>query len=119
MKLLIKRAYSAASKEDGFRILIDRLWPRGMSKEKEHLFSWEKEIAPSAELRKEFNHEPEKFAWFSKEYIKELTQNPSASGFISTVKELLKKDNVTLIYGAKSPLINHAVVLKDYILKHK
>ncbi|WP_428897222.1 YeaO [Parelusimicrobium proximum] len=114
--LKIKRAYDAPSKDDGQRILIDRLWPRGMSKEREHLDAWDKEITPSTELRKAFDHEPDKFEWFKKEYIKELNKNPHTPEFIKEIKALMKTGNVTLIYGAKDPQINHAVILRDYIL---
>ncbi len=115
--LRIKRAYEAPSKDDGYRILVDKLWPRGMNKEKEHLYSWAKEITPSAELRQSFGHKKEKFTWFKKEYIKELDNNPAARDFISEIKSLLSKKNVTLIYAAKDPKINHAVILKEYIEK--
>ena len=113
--LKIKRIYEEAAKDDGIRILVDRLWPRGVSKENAHLDYWFKEITPSPDLRKWFNHEPEKFKEFSKYYIKELEQEPEK---IKEIAELLKHHNVTLLYGAKSPTINHAIVLKDYIEKH-
>ncbi|MGB2578732.1 YeaO [Elusimicrobium simillimum] len=113
----IKRAYAAPDKADGYRILVDRLWPRGMSKEKEHLNLWDKDIAPTTALRKEFGHMAEKFAWFKKEYIKELNANPHTPEFTREVKTRLAKGNVTFIYGAKDPGINHAIVLKEYISK--
>jgi len=115
--LTIKRVYEASSKEDGYRILVDRLWPRGISKARANLYKWAKEITPSDELRKEFGHEPDKFGWFKKEYVKELNKNPETKSFIQEVKTLLPKNNVTFLYGAKDPKINHAVVLKDYVDK--
>lgn len=115
--LQIKRAYEAPSKDDGYRILIDKLWPRGMSKEKEHLYSWAKEVTPSTAIRQEFGHKEENFERFKKEYIKELDENPAVNEFIANVKNLLSKKNVTLVYGAKDPKINHAIILKEYIQK--
>lgn len=110
--LKIKRIYDEPSKIDGIRILVDRLWPRGVSKEKAHLDFWFKDIAPSPDLRKWFNHEPNKFKEFSKCYKAELD---CVQEKINEVLELLKKNDVTLIYAAKSETINHAIVLKDYI----
>lgn len=116
--LKIKRIYSAADKTDGFRILVDRLWPRGISKEKAALDMWEKDIAPSEELRKNFGHVPEKFAAFKDSYIKEIGSNPAIKEFLHLVKAQLGKGDVTLVYGAKDELNNQAVVLRDYVLKH-
>jgi len=110
--LKIKRVYETPSKEDGVRILVDRLWPRGVSKEKADIAYWDKDIAPSSELRKWFNHEPEKFKEFSHLYKKELAAEPAK---ISGVLNYLKENDVTLIYAAKDPAINHVVVLKDFI----
>ncbi|MCL2888096.1 MAG: DUF488 family protein [Elusimicrobia bacterium] len=115
--LTVKRVYESPSKEDGYRILVDRLWPRGISKERAQLYRWAKEISPSAELRREFGHEMEKFGWFKKAYEAELNKNPETKNFIEEVKTLLKKDNVTLVYGAKDEKINHAIALKDYVNK--
>lgn len=113
--LKIKRAYEAPSPEDGFRILIDRLWPRGESKEKEQLDLWEKNIAPSNDLRKEFGHDPDKFDWFAGEYRKELDSNPATAEFVQLVEERLQEGDVTLLYGAKDTRHNQAVVLRDYL----
>lgn len=110
-KLQIKRVYEKSSKDDGVRILVDRLLPRGLKKEEVDYDEWLKNLAPSTELREWFNHDPEKFAEFSKKYKAELKNNPE----IEKIQELLKKSNVTLLYAAKDTKDNQAVVLKDYI----
>lgn len=110
--LKLKRIYDEPAKTDGKRVLVDRLWPRGISKERAHLDYWFKDIAPSPDLRKWFNHESEKFKEFSKCYKEELKCEPEQ---VKEILNLLEKHNVTLIYAAKNPKINHAVVLKDYI----
>ncbi|MCL2290102.1 MAG: DUF488 family protein [Bacteroidetes bacterium] len=115
--LTIKRIYDEPAKEDGFRILVDRLWPRGVSKERAHLYKWAKEIAPSTELRVEFGHMTDRFDWFERAYDNELDKNPETGNFIDEVKTLLSKDNVTFMFAAKDPKINHATVLKEYIEK--
>lgn len=115
--LKIKRAYDAPEKDDGFRILVDRIWPRGMTKEKEHLDLWAKDIAPTTDLRKAFGHQPERFIWFREHYIHELDQNTTLPDFLETVRRQLKSGNVTLLYGAKDPEHNQAVVLRDYLEK--
>lgn len=116
IKLLkIKRIYEEASIDDGYRILVDKLWPRGISKEKAKLDYWAKEITPSTELRKYFCHDAEKFDEFSKRYMLELETNDSSREFIDLVKVKLKEGNVSLIYAAKDPEVNHALVLKGWI----
>lgn len=110
--LKIKRIYEEPSDDDGIRIFVDRLWSRGVTKEQAHLDYWFKDIAPSSELRKWFNHEPEKFAEFAKKYKEELKYNDED---VAKIKSFLKNNNVTLIYAAKSPTINHAIVLKNYL----
>jgi uncharacterized protein YeaO (DUF488 family) len=112
-----KRAYVTASAEDGYRILVDRLWPRGLTKEKLKIDWWPKDIAPSTEIRKEFHHEQGKFADFINKYHEELDQNPFTNEFIEKIRELLKSQTVTFVYGAKSETINHAIVLKEYVEK--
>lgn len=113
--LKLKRVYEGAGKEDGFRILVDRLWPRGESKEKAAIDLWEKEIAPTPELRKWFGHTPEKFPEFRKKYIAELERNPVLESFLTTVQNRAAKGNVTLVYAAKDSKYNDAVVLKGYL----
>jgi len=114
-KIQTKRAYEDIESSDGKRVLVDRMWPRGIKKEKLEIALWEKEIAPTNELRKEFGHDPEKFSWFEKEYKKELDNNDKTKDFVSQIAEWLKNNNVTLIYGAKDKKYNQAVVLQDYL----
>lgn len=111
MKIQIKRVYEKPDAKDGFRILVDRLWPRGLTKEKVALDLWLKDIAPSTDLRKWFNHDPEKWKEFQKRYRKELKENKEA---VDTLKEHLKKGTVTLLYAARDEAHNEAEVLKDY-----
>jgi len=99
----------------GYRILVDRLWPRGMSKVNAKLDEWDKQIGPSTDLRKWFNHEDEKFPEFKKKYISELEQNDFTPTFIKTVSEQLKKQDVLFLFGAKNIKHNQAVVLKEYV----
>src|SRR5215475_7428062 len=102
-----KRVYEGAAKDDGYRVLVDRLWPRGLTKAKAHVDLWLKEIAPSAELRKWFGHEPEKWPEFQKRYRAELKKEALAS-----LRKLEKEHKkVTLLYGAKSEERNQAVAL--------
>ena len=99
----------------GYRMLVDRLWPRGMSKIKANLDEWDKQIGPSNDLRKWFNHDDEKFPEFEKKYIAELDQNDFTPEFIKTVKTALTKGDVLFLYGAKNKEHNQAVVLKKYV----
>ena len=110
-----KRIYVPYDKEDGYRILVDRLWPRGISKEKAHLDLWLKEIAPSDRLRKWFNHDPSKFKEFGKKYIEEL--NDTKKIWLPVIKKYLPK-KITLLYAAHDQEINHAICLKNYLEKH-
>jgi len=108
----IKRIYDAPTRTDGVRVLVDRLWPRGVSKQQAALDVWLKEIAPSPELRAWFGHKPERFTEFSHKYLTELAHNPA----VARLRELAREHaNVTLLYGAKDPLINHAVVLQTFL----
>ena len=86
----------------GYRILVDRLWPRGMSKVKAHLDEWDKEIGPTNELRKWFNHEDDKFPEFKTKYIAQLKANPVTTEFVKNVKEKLAQEDVIFLYGAKN-----------------
>jgi uncharacterized protein YeaO (DUF488 family) len=106
----IKRVYEAAQIEDGKRILVDRLWPRGLTKEKARVDIWLKDIAPSTDLRKWFGHEPAKWNEFRKRYIEELKNNEKQT---SILKEQLKTGMVTLVYAAKDKEHNEAIVLKE------
>ena len=113
MMIKIKRAYEPSSEDDGFRILVDKLWPRGISKEKAHLNLWMKEIAPSTELRKWFSHDPEKWKEFQNKYKQELKEKKDS---IAKIKDIEKENSaVTLVYSTKDKNHNNAVVLKDLL----
>lgn len=112
--ITIKRIYEEANKNDGYRLLIDRIWPRGVSKEDADLDDWKKELAPSTDLRKWFDHDPEKFDDFKKKYKKELEDKTDT---LKAVKKIAKSKKLTLLYGAKDEKHNQAVVLKE-ILEH-
>lgn len=115
MKVLkIKRVYDEATKDDGFRILVDRLWPRGLKKENAKIDCWLKNVAPSTELRKWFDHDSEKWEEFRAKYNLELEQKVDAVKFLL---EKLNDNDITLLYAAKNVQINHALILKDYLDK--
>ena len=107
-----KRIYDTPSSDDGYRMLIDRLWPRGLKKEDALLDEWNKVISPSTELRKWFAHKEERFNDFAKKYRAELMAN---KGEVNRIKDIAQKRNITLLYAAKDPLINHAVVLLKFL----
>lgn len=115
-EFVIKRIYEPAQTSDGFRVLVDRLWPRGISKERADLNLWEKDIAPSTEIRKEFGHKADKFEWFKSAYLSELADNPAVGGFFKITAD---KPKVTLLYAAKDPEINHAVILRDFLTENQ
>lgn len=108
----IKRVYDPPARSDGSRILVDRLWPRGLSKRKAALDGWDKDVAPSPALRKWFDHRPERFAEFKTRYRAEL----KGSQAVKALRAMTGK--VTLLYGARDPKVNHAVVLAA-VLKRK
>ncbi|HWC57667.1 MAG TPA: DUF488 domain-containing protein [Candidatus Paceibacterota bacterium] len=110
--IAIKRAYDKPTASDGRRILVDRLWPRGVSKANLKLDGWEKEIAPSTTLRKWFNHDPSKWAEFRKRYLAELKPKKKE---LRDIKHSAR--NLTLVYGAKDTEHNHALVLKQVLEK--
>lgn len=112
MKLNIKRVYEKPDKQDGKRVLVDRLWPRGLTKEKADIDLWLKGIAPTTELRKWFNHDAAKWEEFQKRYRNELNNNKEQ---VSLLKDQLKKGIVTLVYGAKDEDHNEALVLKEWL----
>lgn len=115
-KLKIKRVYEQVEESDGFRILIDRIWPRGISKDAACLEEWAKDVAPTPALRIWFAHKEENFESFKKQYDAELSANPAAVCFARHCNELLQEADVTLLYGARSKTCNHAVILRDWIL---
>ena len=111
MNVMLKRAYEPPSKDDGERILVDRLWPRGVAKVKAPIGLWLKDVAPSTELRQWFGHDPEKWPEFKKRYRTELKNNPAWS----ELKSLARQGDLTLVYAAKDQLHNEAVVLKQLL----
>ncbi len=112
MRLHIKRIYEPATEGDGKRILVDRLWPRGVNKNDAHVDFWLKDIAPSTDLRRWFGHDPNKWDEFRQRYRDELKNNAMA---VDTLNELIGKSVATLLYGAKDSEHNNAVVLMDFI----
>lgn len=113
MDIRVKRVYDPPSSDDGMRVLVDRLWPRGLSREKAHVDLWLKELAPSTELRKWFNHEPEKWDEFRRRYLQELQQQPEA---LAHAIDAMGTGPVTLVFGAREARYNDAVALRDFML---
>lgn len=114
MTIQLKRVYELPQASDGKRVLIDRLWPRGLTKEKAKVDLWLKDIAPTTELRKWFGHDPAKWNEFKKRYHAELKKN---SEVVSALIKLLKHGKAAIVYGAKDEEHNDAVVLKEYLEK--
>lgn len=112
----LKRAYEAAEAADGTRILVDRLWPRGVSKQEAALDDWMKDIAPSTELRQWFGHEPSRWAEFQRRYKAELRQHAAE---LERLRGIAAKGALTLVYGARDEVHNDAVVLHDVLLHGK
>ena len=111
-----KRAYAKPERGDGARILVDRLWPRGLTKEKAAIDLWLKELAPSTELRKWFAHDPKKWRAFRSRYVRELQEQTDQ---LDAVRSMAGKRQVTLIYGARDQDHNEAIVLKDILTSGK
>jgi uncharacterized protein YeaO (DUF488 family) len=112
MEVRLKRVYEEPAREDGTRILVDRLWPRGLSKEKARIDLWLKDVAPSTELRKWFAHDPAKWPEFKTRYRAELRHNQEQ---VALLKQALAKGPATLLYGAKDEEHNEAVVLQTLL----
>ncbi|MBV8631002.1 MAG: DUF488 domain-containing protein [Silvibacterium sp.] len=112
----LKRAYDPASVDDGVRILVERLWPRGVKKEALHLDAWLKDVAPSTELRKWFGHDPAKWPGFQRKYFAELDARPDA---LEPILSALRKGPVTLIFSSRDAEHNNAVALKAYLAMHQ
>ncbi|HKO20797.1 MAG TPA: DUF488 family protein [Acidobacteriaceae bacterium] len=108
----MKRAYEKPDSTDGFRILVDRLWPRGLSKQAAHIDLWLKDVAPSAELRKWFSHDPAKWTEFQRRYRAELKEKKQ---LLDTIKAQARTSRVTLIYSAKDEEHNDAIVLLEML----
>ena len=116
MKIKIKRVYEQPAKDDGVRILVDRLWPRGLTKEKASVDLWLKDIAPSTELRKWFAHDPDKWKSFRRRYETEIRRNDA---LIKVLTDKANKETITLVYGARDEKHNEALVLKQFLERHQ
>ncbi|WP_286735785.1 MULTISPECIES: DUF488 domain-containing protein [Sphingobacterium] len=112
MKIVLKRIYDAASPSDGYRVLIDRLWPRGITKEKAHLSEWNKNLAPSKELRIWYHHNPALWDDFSEKYRTKLKHNNYCKEFLDHNKQ---QEIITLLYAAHDTLHTHALILQTYL----
>ena len=116
MNIRLKRVYDPAEETDGIRVLVDRIWPRGVSKKKLQHDHWLKEVAPSSSLRKWFGHDRSKWEEFKTSYFSELEENPEA---VQELRELSGKQKLTLLFAARDTEYNHAVALKDYLQAQK
>lgn len=114
MNIRLKRATDPPARGDGQRVLVDRLWPRGKSKESLNLDQWLRDIAPSTQLRQWFGHDPAKWQQFRKRYFVELDKNPEA---LATLRDLITQRPVTLVYAAADSAHNNAVALREYLLR--
>lgn len=112
MSVRIKRAYEPAEPSDGYRVLVDRIWPRGVSKEDARLDEWARELAPSSELRKWFGHDPQRFAEFRRRYLAELRPEREQ---LAELRRRARRETVTLVYGARDAEHNDAVVLAELL----
>jgi uncharacterized protein YeaO (DUF488 family) len=115
MAILLKRAYDKPQKSDGFRVLIDRLWPRGVRKEDLKLDGWLKNLAPSTELRKWFGHDPEKWEEFKRRYFRELASHPEE---VQMLREKMREGPLTIVFGSKEERLNNAAALREYLEGH-
>jgi uncharacterized protein YeaO (DUF488 family) len=112
MDVRFKRAYEPPERSDGYRVLIDRIWPRGVSKEQAHLDEWARELAPSSELRRWFGHDPARFAEFRRRYLDELK---AQQGKLRELRRRAREETLTLVYGARDTEHNDAVVLAELL----
>lgn len=116
--LRLLRVYDLSDSTEGYRVLVDRLWPRGIRKENLRLDRWAKEVAPSPELRKCFGHAEERFDDFSSLYRAELDGNPAARNFVQELLLVLEHQDVLLLYAAKNPNCNHSLILREWLLDY-
>lgn len=116
MEIAIKRVYETPAPEDGTRILVDRLWPRGLTKDEAGIHVWLKEIAPSDALRKWYGHEPEKWPEFKRRYFAELDGKQDA---LNELRAYLEQGRLTLLYAARHGEYNNAVALKEYLSRNR
>ena len=114
--IAIKRAYDPPSRTDGTRILVDRIWPRGVTKQKAHVEKWMRELGPSDELRQFFGHDPARWREFRKRYLTEL-KRPEAASLLAELRKIASSGTLTLVYSAKDQEHNQAVVLKELLDK--
>ena len=112
MPILLKRAYETPSQSDGCRILVERLWPRGLSKQEAKIDLWPKEAASSTELRRWFNHAPDKWAEFKRRYFKELRARQES---LHPILERVRAGRVTFVFASRESRLNNAVALKEYV----
>lgn len=112
----VKRIYDAAEPEDGKRVLIDRLWPRGLKKERAKLDAWMREIAPSPDLRKWFAHDRKKYEAFCRRYLDELRTQPECAKAVCRLRKWVETEPVTLLYAARDTACNHARVVRHLLL---
>lgn len=110
----LKRAYDPPSPDDGVRVLVDRVWPRGKTRESLALDRWERDLAPSAALRRWFGHDPDRWPEFRERYLQELHE-PAKQAALERIAEQARRSTVTLVYGARDTEHNQAVVLKEYV----
>ncbi len=115
MSIAIKRVYDLCSPDDGYRVLIDRIWPRGVAKEEAAIDLWLKEVAPSPALRKWFSHDPAKWTAFRARYSEELSEHHA---FLTPLARRARRGRVTLVYASKEERLNNAVALKGYLQTH-
>lgn len=112
--IAIKRAYDPRSRADGTRILVDRLWPRGLNKQEAHVEKWMRELGPSNELRQFFGHDPARWHEFRKRYLTEL-KRPEVASLLAELVEIARRGTLTLVYSAKDQQHNQAVALKELL----
>ena len=117
VSIALKRAYEEPATSDGTRVLVERLWPRGLSKERAHIDLWLKDVAPSTELRQWFHHDPQKFPEFRRRYKAEL-QSEAAQEGLTRLREIAKQGQLTLVFAAHDAEHSNAVVLRDLLLQN-
>ncbi|MEZ4599927.1 MAG: DUF488 family protein [Syntrophotaleaceae bacterium] len=118
MDIRLRRANEEPSRDDGFRVLVDRLWPRGVRREDLELDEWLKDVAPSAELRRWFQHDPEKWLEFKRRYVAELASRPEAGNAFQELKQKGRQGRVTLVFGSREIRYNNAAALKELLEDH-
>jgi uncharacterized protein YeaO (DUF488 family) len=118
LNIALKRAYDEPAESDGTRVLVERLWPRGLSKERAHIDLWLKEIAPSTELRRWYGHEPDKFEEFRRRYESELAGEPARTA-VNKLRDMAEHGKVTLVFATHDVEHSNAAVLRDYLMHRR